>query len=61
MKQPEGVFGAIGLAAATLGLFTRGACLGRNRSGGASIAKHVLGFLCAIGLNFVPSAASAEP
>jgi FtsH-binding integral membrane protein len=49
-----GVFGQVmGLVAATLGCLTLGAYLGRDISGGASIACFMLGFLCIIGLNFV--------
>ena len=55
------VFGQVmGLVAATLGLFTLGAYLGENLSGGASIAFFVLGFLCAIGLNYVRGAGGAS-
>jgi FtsH-binding integral membrane protein len=55
------IFGQVmGLVAATLGLLTLGAYLGRNLSGGASIAFFVLGFLCAVGLNYVRGTGGAS-
>lgn len=42
----------MGLVAATLGMLTLGAYLGRHLSGGASILMFIVGFLCIVGLNF---------
>jgi FtsH-binding integral membrane protein len=42
----------MGLVALTMGVFTLGAYLGRNLSGGASIVLFIVGFLCIVGLNF---------
>lgn len=48
-----GVFGQVmGIVAATLGLLTLGAYLGRTLAGGPSIICFILGFLCIVGLNF---------
>jgi modulator of FtsH protease len=48
-----GLFGQVmGLVAATLGVFTLGAYLGRHLAGGPSLICFVLGFLCIVGLNF---------
>ncbi len=50
----SGVFGQVmGLVAATLGLLTLGAYLGRNLAGGPSFVCFILGFLCIVGLSFV--------
>lgn len=55
------VFGQVmGLVAARLGLLTLGAYLGRSLSGGTSIAFFLLGFLCAVGINFVRGASGAS-
>jgi uncharacterized protein len=49
-----GVFGQVmGLVAATLGLLTLGAYLGRHLSGGASLVFLILTFVLIFGLNFV--------
>ncbi len=48
-----GAFGQVmRLVAATLGLFTLGAYLGRHLGGGASIVCFILGFACTVGLNY---------
>jgi modulator of FtsH protease len=44
------------LVAATLGLFTLGAYLGRHVAGGASLLCYLLGFGCIVGLNFARNA-----
>ena len=55
-----GVFGQVmGLVAATLGFLTLGAYLGRDLSGGASIAFFLIGFACIFGLNYVRGAGAA--
>jgi FtsH-binding integral membrane protein len=47
------VFGQVmWLVAATLGLLTLGAYLGRHMGGGPSIVCFIVGFLCIVGLNF---------
>lgn len=52
-----GVFAQVmGLVAATLGLLTLGAYLGRDLSGGAAIVFFFLGFGCIVGLNFARTA-----
>ncbi len=49
-----GVFGQVmGLVAATLGLLTLGAYLGRNMAEGPSTVFFIVGFVCIVGLNFV--------
>jgi hypothetical protein len=49
-----GMFGQVmGLVAATLGLLTLGAYLGRHLSGGASLVFLILTFVLIFGLNFV--------
>jgi len=48
-----GVFSQVmGLVAATLGLLTLGAYLGRDLGGGPSLICFIIGFLCLVGLNF---------
>lgn len=52
------LFGRVmGIVAATLGLLTLGAYLGRNLSGGAALLCFVLGFFCIVGLNFARGSA----
>jgi modulator of FtsH protease len=49
-----GVFGQVmGLVAATLGMMTLGAYVGRNLAGGPSLICFLLGFVAIFGLNFV--------
>ena len=49
-----GVFGQVmGIVAATLGVLTLGAYLGRHLSGGASLVCFIIGFVCIFGLNYV--------
>jgi FtsH-binding integral membrane protein len=48
-----GVFGQVmGLVAVTVGIFTLGAYLGRDFTGGAALVCFILGFASIIGLNF---------
>ena len=48
-----GVFSQVmALVAATLGLLTLGAYLGRHLAGGPSIVCFIIGFLCIVGLNY---------
>ena len=51
------VFGQVmGLVAATLGMLTLGAYLGRHAAGGTSLVCFIIGFLCIVGLNFARDA-----
>jgi len=55
-----GVFGQVmGLVAATVGVFTLGAYLGRHLGGGASLICFILGFVCTFGLSYARNAGGA--
>jgi FtsH-binding integral membrane protein len=58
--SPTGVFGQVMyLVAATLGVFTLGAYLGRNLAGGPSLVCFILSFVCVFALSYVRDSGGA--